>query len=112
MITKYKYHAFLCAYVNRNQGTFDASESRSTRSRKNKNYNTMIDKFLDDVFAKFFNENITDEIFQFIEKDPVLNAEYLRIIGTKKKGTVNQEIGRQIKKRLGLKTIKEGNIAK
>lgn len=72
----------------------------------------MIAKFLDEVFAKFFDENITDEIFQFIEKDPVLNTEYHKIISTMDKGTVNQKIGREVKKRLGLKTIKEGNTAK
>lgn len=61
----------------------------------------MIDKFLDDVFDKYFTD-ITDKIFTFIQNDKCLMQEYLKLVGQKGRDTVNRELGKKIKNRLGL----------
>ena len=44
------------------------------------------------------NKKITNEIFMIIQNDRVLMKEYLRALETQKLDTVNQTIGKEVKK--------------
>ncbi|MCK9560483.1 MAG: hypothetical protein M0R44_08580 [Candidatus Marinimicrobia bacterium] len=58
------------------------------------------------VFSKF-DKTITDKIFLFIQNDKELMSKYLRLIEIKSLDTVNQQIGKAIKKRFNLENIIE-----
>lgn len=59
--------------------------------------------FIDEVISRF-NEQITDNIFCFIQNDRTLMKEYLDIVAaTGSLQNVNKQIGREIALRYGLK---------
>ncbi|MBP5371827.1 MAG: hypothetical protein J6Y55_07915 [Bacteroidales bacterium] len=68
-----------------------------------------MDKFLNKVFEKYF-ENITDKIFQFIQSDTELMQDYLKLVESKGRDTVNRNLGKKIKEKLGLDAGKSGNV--
>ncbi len=54
---------------------------------------------------KKFNKRITNEIFLIIQNDRELMYEYLRLVEAKGLDTVNQSIGKEVKKEYGLINI-------
>ena len=70
-----------------------------------------MDKFLNKVFEKYF-ENITDKIFQFIQSDTELMQDYLKLVESKGRDTVNRNLGKKIKEKLRLDAGKSGNTPK
>ncbi len=56
---------------------------------------------------KRMNKRITNEIFLIIQNDRDLMREYLRSLETSSLDTVNQTIGKEIKKAYGLVNINE-----
>ena len=61
-----------------------------------------INTFAEKVIEKFSKE-ITDQVFLMIENDKDLNKEYLRLVSDTKLDTVNQTIGKIVKKAYHLK---------
>lgn len=57
-----------------------------------------IKDFNDKVIKKFTNE-ITDLIFLYIQNDEELMTEYLDLLSTKDRKTVNSQLGKAIKKK-------------
>jgi hypothetical protein len=62
-----------------------------------------INTFAEKVIKKFSKE-ITDQVFLMIENDKDLNQEYLRLVSNKKLDTVNQTIGKMVRKKFNLES--------
>jgi hypothetical protein len=54
---------------------------------------------------KMLNKRITNEVFLIIQNDRELMYEYLRLVESKGLDTVNQSIGKEVKKQYGLTNI-------
>lgn len=65
--------------------------------------NTVYDNFSTHVFEKF-EKNITERIFLLIEDDRELQKEYLDLVASKGRATVNRWLGRKIKDHYGLQS--------
>ncbi|MCK4739528.1 MAG: hypothetical protein KAT46_06230 [Deltaproteobacteria bacterium] len=61
-----------------------------------------IEEFSKEVFEKV-SMHITDSVFLTIEKDRTLMKKYLQLVDDKGLNTVNQNLGKLIKKEYGLK---------
>ena len=67
----------------------------------------MTPKEIADKAIRRMNKRITNEIFLIIQNDRDLMQEYLRAIESSKLDTVNQAIGKEIKKAYGLANIND-----
>jgi hypothetical protein len=54
---------------------------------------------------KMLNKRITNEVFLIIQNDRELMYEYLRLVESMGLDTVNQSIGKEVKKQYGLTNI-------
>jgi hypothetical protein len=54
---------------------------------------------------KMLNKRITNEVFLIIQNDRELMYEYLRLVESKGLDTVNQSLGKEVKKQYGLTNI-------
>ena len=54
-----------------------------------------------------FNKRITNEVFLIIQNDKKLMYDYLRLVEAKGLDTVNQSIGKEVKKEYGLTNIND-----
>jgi hypothetical protein len=65
----------------------------------------MLAKEIAKAAIKKMNKRITNEIFLIIQNDRELMKEYLRAVESSKLDTVNQTIGKEVKRAYGLSNI-------
>jgi hypothetical protein len=69
--------------------------------------NHMAPKEIAEAAIKMMNKRITNEIFLIIQNDRELMKEYLRAVGNNTLDTVNQTIGKEVKRAYGLSNIND-----
>lgn len=78
-------------------------------NNKDKHFDINKDEFFEKVLERF-TEEITDQVFLYIEKDKYLNEQYLKLTENKtEKDEFNQEFGRKVKYYFELEDIVDSN---